>query len=96
MNACGDERPGAFAHCLEHTRGPTDTYVKRLHSRSSRVRGFDHIFKRNARVLRGRFKKHLWVTRKTKRNAAKVNATLRFILQILFKTVAVTFARRRF
>ena len=36
------------------------------------------------------------VTRKTKRNAAKVNATLRFILQILFKTVAVTFARRRF
>ena len=38
----------------------------------------------------------LTVTRKTKRNAAKVNATLRFILQILFKTVAVTFARRRF
>lgn len=37
-----------------------------------------------------------WVTRKTKRNAAKVNATLRFILRILFKTVAVTFARRRF
>lgn len=36
------------------------------------------------------------VTRKTKRNAAKVNATLRFILQILFETVAVTFARRRF
>ena len=36
------------------------------------------------------------VTRKTKRNAAKVNATLRFILRILFKTVAVTFARRRF
>ena len=36
------------------------------------------------------------VTRKTKRNAAKVNATLRFILQIFFKTVAVTFARRRF
>jgi len=39
---------------------------------------------------------NLMVTRKTKRNAAKVNATLRFILQILFKTVAVTFARRRF
>lgn len=39
---------------------------------------------------------NLSVTRKTKRNAAKVNATLRFILQILFKTVAVTFARRRF
>lgn len=43
-----------------------------------------------------KLKKVFEVTRKTKRNAAKVNATLRFILQILFKTVAVTFARRRF
>ena len=46
--------PPARAHRLEQSRGPTDTIVKHMHSRNSRLRGNKVVFKRQLRFFRTR------------------------------------------